>query len=130
MARLRGLTFTNVTVFRASIDQAIYERECAKAILNAVSDALVVLNGDQRIHCGNRAFYEMFLELAWLGPQLKETLAGSHAFEPVEVDHDFPGEGQRTLSIHARPLSSADHSRHHGAQTSGRGQQSACHRGT
>ena len=30
------LTFTNVTAFRASIDQAIYERECTKAILNAV----------------------------------------------------------------------------------------------
>ena len=30
------LTFTNVTAFRASIDQVIYERECTKAILNAV----------------------------------------------------------------------------------------------
>ena len=30
------LTFTNVTAFRGSIDQAIYERECTKAILNTV----------------------------------------------------------------------------------------------
>src|SRR5262245_24925304 len=32
------LTFTNVTALRASIDQVVYERECAKAILNAVAD--------------------------------------------------------------------------------------------
>ena len=41
------LTFTNVTAFRASIDQVIYERECTKAILNAVPDPLVVLSADQ-----------------------------------------------------------------------------------
>ena len=55
------LTFTNVTAFRASIDQVIYERECTKAILNAVPDPLVVLSADQRIQSGNRAFYSMFL---------------------------------------------------------------------
>ena len=54
------LTFTNVTAFRASIDQAIYERECTKAILNTVADPLVVLSADQRIQSGNRAFYTMF----------------------------------------------------------------------
>jgi sensor histidine kinase regulating citrate/malate metabolism len=32
------LTFANVTAFRASIDQAIYERECTKAILNTVAE--------------------------------------------------------------------------------------------
>jgi two-component system, chemotaxis family, CheB/CheR fusion protein len=43
------LTFINVTAFRASIDQVIYERECTKAILNTVADPLVVLSADQRI---------------------------------------------------------------------------------
>jgi transcriptional regulator with PAS, ATPase and Fis domain len=104
------LTFTNVTALRASIDQAIYERECAKAILNTVADPLVVLTTDQRIHSGNRAFYGMFLELASLHTQLKEMHAGSHAFQRFEVDHVFPGEGQRTLSIDARPLSLPGHS--------------------
>ena len=37
-------------------------------------------------------------------------LAGSHAFQPVEVDHVFPGEGQRTLILDARPLSLPGHS--------------------
>src|SRR5215471_9802027 len=35
------LTFTNVTALRASVEQVIYERECTKAILNAVADPLV-----------------------------------------------------------------------------------------
>src|SRR2546422_6638862 len=104
------LTFTNVTAFRASIDQVIYERECTKAILNTVADPLVVLNADQRIQSGNRAFYTMFFQLASLRTQLKKLLAGGHAFQPVEVDHVFPGEGQRTLIVDARPLSLPGHS--------------------
>src|SRR5277367_2250023 len=54
------LTFTNVTAFRASIDQAIYEREYTKAILNAGADPFVVLSQDLRLQTANRAFYEMF----------------------------------------------------------------------
>jgi PAS domain S-box-containing protein len=123
------LTFTNVTAFRASIDQAIYERECTKAILNTVAEPLVVLSVDQRIQSGNRAFYTMFrvsrdetqgvplhelghgaFELARLRTQLREMLAGSHAFQPVEVDHVFPGEGHRTLILDAHPLSLPGHS--------------------
>ncbi len=104
------LTFTNVTAFRASIDQVIYERECAQAILNTVADPLVVLDADQRIQSGNRAFYTMFFHLASLRAQLKQLLAGGHGFQPVEVDHVFPGEGQRTLMLDARPLSLPGHS--------------------
>jgi signal transduction histidine kinase len=124
------LTFTNVTAFRASIEQAIYEREFAKAILNTVADPLVVLGADQRIQSGNRAFYTMFqisrdeaqraplffelandsVELAPLGAQLKEMLAGSDSFQPVEVDHVIPGKGQRTLLLDAHPLSLPGHS--------------------
>src|SRR5258705_10812042 len=53
------LTFTNVTASR-SIHEAIYERECTKAILNTVADPLVVLGADQRVESGNRSFYTMF----------------------------------------------------------------------
>jgi signal transduction histidine kinase len=104
------LTFINVTALRASIDQVIYERECTKAIVNTVADPLVVLSDDNRIQSGNRAFFTMFFELASLRTQLKEMLAGGHSFQPVEVDHVFPGEGQRTLILDARPLSLAGHS--------------------
>jgi signal transduction histidine kinase len=123
------LTFTNVTAFRASIDQAIYERECTKAILNTVADPLVVLSADQRIQSGNRAFYTMFevsrdqtqeasiyelgngaFELAALRKQLRKLLAGGHKFQPVEVDHVVTVDGQRTLILDARPLSFPGHS--------------------
>jgi signal transduction histidine kinase len=103
------LTFTNVTAFRASIDQVIYERECTKAILNAVPDPLVVLSADQRIQSGNRAFYSMFFELASLRTRLKGMLAGGRAFDPVEVEQVFPGEGRRRLILHAHPLALPGH---------------------
>ena len=123
------LTFTNVTAFRASIDQAIYERECTKAIINTVVEPFLVLSADQRIQSGNRAFYTMFgvsrdetqgvpfyelgngaFELAPLRTQLQEMLAGGHAFQPVEVDHVLTGKGERTLMLDARPLSLPGHS--------------------
>ena len=123
------LTFTNVTAFRASLDHAIYERECTKAIINTVADPLVVLNADQRIQSGNRAFYKMFglsrdetqgvplndlgngaFELAPLREQLKEMLADSHVFQSVEVPHVFTAKGERTLILDAHPLSFPGHS--------------------
>lgn len=54
------LTFANVTAFRASIDQAIYEREYTKTILNTVTDPLAVLSGELRLLTWNCAFYKMF----------------------------------------------------------------------
>src|SRR6266568_6307942 len=123
------LTFTNVTAFRASTDQAIYEREFTKSILNTVADPLVVVSPDLRIQSGNRAFYTTFgvsrdetqgvpldevgngaFALPTLRAQFEEMLAGSHAFQPVEVEHVFPGKGQRTLILDAHHLSVPGHS--------------------
>jgi PAS domain S-box-containing protein len=114
------LTFTNVTAFRASIDQAVYEREYAKAILNTVTDPLAVLGADLHLLTANRAFYSMIklsrdavqgvpinvlsngiLNLPRLVTQLKETLAGGLAFQPFEIDCDWPGFGRRTMSLQA-----------------------------
>ena len=118
------LTFTDVTAFRSTINQAIYERECIKAIVNTVADPLVVLGADQRIQSGNRAFYMMFgvsrdetqgvalyelssgaFEFAPLRNQIEEMLAGGHAFQPVEVDYFHTAKGQRTLLLDAYLLS-------------------------
>jgi two-component system CheB/CheR fusion protein len=114
------LTFTNVTAFRASIDQAIYEREYTKAVLNSVPDPLVVLDADLQVQTANRAFYSMFsvsrekihraplttlcngaLNVAPLVKQLKETLADDLAFQALEIDCDLPEIGRRLLSLHA-----------------------------
>ena len=115
------LTFTNVTAFRASIEQAVYEREYTKAILNSVATPLVVLDGELQVQSGNRAFYEMFgvarekaqgTPLRELGDDdwrasglwtaLTAMVPNNRDFEPLEVKRDFPNEGTRTLLIDAR----------------------------
>src|ERR1700678_3453329 len=117
------LTFTNVTAFRASIEQAIYEREYTKAILNTVADPLVVLDSELRIQTANRAFYAMF-DVSRDGTQgvsicnvwnaewknsdvwesIRTTLSGQIEFQPVEIDHEFPRFGRRTILLDARRL--------------------------
>jgi two-component system CheB/CheR fusion protein len=117
------LTFTNVTAFRASIGQALYEREYTKGILNTVCDPLIVLDANQRVQTANRAFHEMFrvsreetqnaplaavvnraFDLPRLHLQLQEALVNDREFQPFEIDHDVQGVGRRTLSVNARPL--------------------------
>jgi PAS domain S-box-containing protein len=118
------LTFTNVTAFRASIDQAIYEREYTKAILNAGADPLVVLSEELRLQTANRAFLQMFaiprevmqtisldslasgtFDLARVRTQLQNMFADGSEFQAFEVEQNFLGIGPRTLVIDARPLS-------------------------
>ena len=54
------LTFVNVTAFRASLEQAVYDREYTKAILNTVGSPLVVLDAKLRVQSANRSFYLAF----------------------------------------------------------------------
>jgi PAS domain S-box-containing protein len=131
-SRLSGtvLTFVNVTAFRASIDQAIYEREYTKAILNAGADPLVVVSHELRLQTANRAFYQMFgvareatqnvsldalpnapFDLARVLTQLEKMIADGSEFQAFEIEHNFPGIGPRTLVMDARPLSFSGHSR-------------------
>ena len=117
------LTFTNVTAFHASMEQAIYEREYTKAILNTVIGPLVVLDADLRVQTANRAFYAMFqvsrdetqgvplYDLGnhhWDTPRLwtllKETISDDSEFQTLEVEHDFPALGRRTVLLDARRL--------------------------
>jgi PAS domain S-box-containing protein len=123
------LTFTNVTAFRASIDQAIYEREYAKTILNTVADPLVVLNADLRVLTANRAFYSLFrisreaiqglalnklgngaLDLPRLVMQLKDMLADDLPFLPLEIDCEWPDDRRLAMSLHACPCVLPGHS--------------------
>jgi signal transduction histidine kinase len=135
------LTFTNATAFRSAVDQAVYERECTRAILNTVADPLVVVGADQLVQSCNRSFYTTFgvspdgtrpISLYEVGngafdcaplrtqlqaavaaltlEELREVLAGTHAFQPVEVDHVVTAKGERTLLVDSRPLSFPGHS--------------------
>ncbi|HTE43390.1 MAG TPA: ATP-binding protein [Steroidobacteraceae bacterium] len=117
------ITCTNVTAFRASVEQALYEREYTKAILNTVSIGLVVLDSDLRVQTANRAFYELFdvsRETAtgtsfldpghdWKGLSLRVALeaavTSNTAFETFEIQRDLPNLGCRVFQVDARKLS-------------------------
>ena len=118
------LTFTNVTAFRASLEQAIYEREYTKAILNTVAEPLVVLDQDLRVQTANRAFYSAFgasrqeaqnARLQDLGDHewkncdlwgsLKAILSDNSELHGREVDREVKSAGRRTLLLDARRLS-------------------------
>src|SRR5580658_8117449 len=119
------LTFTNVTAFRASIEQAIYEREYTKAILNTVVDPVVVLDAKLQVQTANRAFYTVFgvsrdqtqgISIRKLGNKewetsevwrsVETTLSDPSEFQAVEIDREFP-TGRRTLVLNARRLAGA-----------------------
>jgi PAS domain S-box-containing protein len=122
------LTFTNVTAFRASIDQAIYEREYTKAILNTVTDPLVVLDTELCVQTANRAFYGMFglsrdesqdISIRKLGnsewatselwKSVEKTLFDDTQFQAVEIEREFPAIGTRTIVLNARRLARDGH---------------------
>jgi PAS domain S-box-containing protein len=117
------LAFTNVTAFRASLGQAIYEREFTKTILNTVIDPLVVLGDGLQIRTANRAFYDWFgvsreqtqgVSLSDLGDHdwkasslwssLQATLSDNREFQTIEFEGAFPKVGRRTVLLDARPL--------------------------
>jgi PAS domain S-box-containing protein len=117
------LAFTNVTAFRASLGQAIYEREYTKTILNTVIDPLVVLGDGLHVQTANRAFYDWFgasreqtqgVPLSDLGDQswkasglwslLTATLSHNREFHTVEFEGAFPNVGRRTVLLDARRL--------------------------
>jgi PAS domain S-box-containing protein len=125
-AQVRGavLTFTNFTAVRASLGQAIYEREYTKAILNAVIDPLVALDEDLQVHTANRAFYDWFgasreqiqsvplrnlgdddWKASTLWSSLKAILSDNRDFQTLELERDFPIMGRRTILLDARRLS-------------------------
>ena len=88
------LTFTNVTAFRAAVDQAVYERECTRAILNTVADPLVVVGADQRVQSGNRSFYTMF----GVSPDETQRTSlyelGNGAFDSAPLQTPAPSSGR------------------------------------
>jgi PAS domain S-box-containing protein len=116
------LALQNVTAFRASLEQAIYEREYTKAIINTVSDPLVVLDEDCQVQAANQAFYTKFRvsreeaqgariydigNRDWEIPRLRRFLEESDANNEsdAEFEHEFPTLGHRTVLLNARRLS-------------------------
>ena len=117
------LTFTNITAFRASLDQAIYEREYTKAILNTIIEPLVLLDRALRVQTANQAFYTMLRcsrdqvqnvalcdigDGVWKTSDLWESLRAifeqDTELKSVEAELVFPVVGRRTVLVDARRL--------------------------
>jgi two-component system, chemotaxis family, CheB/CheR fusion protein len=105
-------------------EQEIQEsRDYALSIVETVREPLLVLDGALRVKNCNRSFYEAFhvtpadtegrliYELGngqWSIPGLRtlleEILPQNRHFNDFEVEHDFPGLGQRTMLLNAHRL--------------------------
>ncbi len=99
------------------------EAPLADAVVDAVREPLVILDGTLRVQRANRAFYRVFhatpaqterrllCELGnrqWDQPRLLQLLddviARNESFEDFEVTHDFPVIGQRVTKLNARRI--------------------------
>ena len=98
-------------------------RDFAESIVDTVREPLVVLDGGLHVKTANRSFYQTFqirpaetesgtfFELGkgqWNIPQLRtmlETVGENNSqLQDVQVDHEFPGLGRRSLLLNGRRI--------------------------
>jgi len=98
-------------------------REYAEDIVETVREPLIVLNADLKILTANISFYNTFKvtpeetignfiydlgDRQWDIPKLRvlleEILIHHLVFYDYEVEHDFPGVGQKTILLNARQI--------------------------
>lgn len=99
----------------------------SNAIVQAVREPLMVLDGGLCVRIASRSFYETFKATAaqtlgrflyelgngqWDIPALRklleDVLTGSGEFNDYEVEHEFPDIGRRTMLLNARHLHDGD----------------------
>jgi two-component system CheB/CheR fusion protein len=115
------LTFVDITKLKEAGLQAQDARTLAEAIVNGVTDSLLVLDAGLRVMSANSSFYRAFdttreqtegmpvYELGngqWNIPELRELLEqivpNDGEFRDFQVEHDFPGIGRRTMLLNAQ----------------------------
>jgi two-component system, chemotaxis family, CheB/CheR fusion protein len=97
--------------------------EYANGIVETVRNPMLILDVASRVERANRTFYDYFhvapeetvgklvhelgagqWDIAALRQTLSQTLSRADRVEDIEVEHDFPRVGRRTLVINARKL--------------------------
>jgi two-component system CheB/CheR fusion protein len=110
---------------KRAVDAAVWTRDFAASIVEAVQVPLVVLDAGLRTLFANEAFRQAFpaepqagagvpfLAMgggAWDAPELRTALEGMLASKArlrgLELERNLPGAGRRTLSFSARPIES------------------------
>ena len=118
------LTFSNITALKAVEAEARVARDYAQSIVDTVREPLVVLNGKFEVVSASRVFYQKFHvtpeetvgrmlytlgNRQWDIPRLHElletVLPKDTSFENIEVEHDFPGIGHKTMLLNSRRIS-------------------------
>jgi two-component system, chemotaxis family, CheB/CheR fusion protein len=121
------ITFQDIDLLKRGLEASEEARHYAEALIETVREPLVVLDADLRVIRATAAFYQTFLvsrdetegrffyDLGngqWNRPRLRELLGAalfkSEAFHDLEVEHDFPHIGRRSMRLNARRIPRRD----------------------
>ncbi len=117
------MTWVDISALKGSLEEIKESRDYAEAIIETVREPLLILDESLRIKRANRSFYQVFQtspeetenrllydlgDRQWNIPELKrlldEVLPQNASFEGLEVEHEFPAIGPRTMQLNARRI--------------------------
>ena len=123
--RIEGvvLAWINIDGLKRSLDRVKESRDYAEGIVETVRESLIVLDKDFHVMSANRSFYDtsqtspgetegrLIYELGnnqWDIPDLRkvleEMLPQNTSFQDLEIEHDFPAIGRRTMRLNAQRI--------------------------
>lgn len=121
------LVLVDIDLLKRSEQEAKLGREYNEAVIRTMRDPFVVLDGDLCVHTANEAFYKTFkvridetegrfiYEIGngqWNIPRLRslleDVLPKNSFFNDMEVVHDFPTIGRRTMLLNGRKVDRSD----------------------
>jgi PAS domain S-box-containing protein len=120
------LVLTDISVIKSASERFKRAKEFAEGVIDTVREPLLVLDSDLRVRYANPAFFEAFKvsreeterkflyrlgNEQWNIPKLRalvEKVASDDTpVKDIEVAHDFPGIGTRTMLLNARRITDA-----------------------
>ena len=115
------MVLVDIDALKRSAAEVAAARDLADAIVETVREPLLVLDGELRVERANRAFYDCFrmgvggaegrflYELGgrqWDVPALRSALRSvldeGHELQELEIEHELPEVGRRTMVLNAR----------------------------
>jgi two-component system CheB/CheR fusion protein len=117
------MTFAEITAIKTLDAEVRLARDYAQSIVDTVREPLVVLNSKFEVVSASRAFYTTFevtpeatqgnvlytlgnrqWDIPKLHELLEKVLPKNRSFDNFEVEHDFPGIGQKKMLLNAREI--------------------------